>query len=97
MVTGYVGYFMLGWFLCCEKDKITGKAEITVYIVAVLLMLATVAADNLLPADPAYEDFVKQYMKPNVVFILPLYICFCKARCTHWLFRGHEKVFRALY
>lgn len=94
MVTGYVGYFMLGWFLCCEKDKITGKAEITVYIVAVLLMLATVAADNLLPADPAYEDFVKQYMKPNVVFYsAALYLFFVKRVSRIDFSEGTKKFF----
>lgn len=79
MLTGYVGYFMLGYLLWHIKDKISKRWEIAIYAVGAVMLVGTVAAEALVSPELRDTDFVKQYMKPNVViFSSAIYLFFIK-------------------
>lgn len=79
MVTQYVGYYVLGWFIQRRKNTIGKKTEITIYLVGLLALAGTAAAELLVSAELRETDFIKQYMKPNVVlYSAALYTFFIK-------------------
>lgn len=79
LVTGYVGYFMLGYYLYLKKDNIRGRAEIAVYVLGLLMLIATIAAECLGTPEMRETDFVKQYLKPNVIlYSAVIYTVFIK-------------------
>lgn len=83
MVTQYVGYYMLGWFIQRHRDRIGTRLEITIYAVGFLMFAVTIAAECLVSPELRAADFVKQYMKPNVVlYSAALYTFFVK-RVAH--------------
>lgn len=66
-VTGYMGYFMLGYFLYSKKDNMSKKTETAIYVIGILMLIATIAAECFISEELRKTDFVKQYMKPNVI------------------------------
>lgn len=79
MVTQYVGYYMLGWFLWNHRDHMSKRTELAVYILGILMFLGTVVAECLVSEELREADFVKQYMKPNVViYSAAIYLFFVK-------------------
>lgn len=78
-VTGYAGYFLLGYFIQRKKDDLSKKAEVAIYLLGVAMLAATIAAECLISPELREADFVKQYMKPNVVlFSGAIYTFFVK-------------------
>ena len=79
MPVGYVGYFMIGYFIWHKKEKIGKKAEITIYAVGAIALIGTVVAEGLITSELKNADFVKQYMKPNVIiYSAAIYTFFIK-------------------
>lgn len=93
-VTGYLGYDLLGFLIWKKKDAIGKKAELAIYILGVVMFAATITAECLINSELREADFVKQYMKPNVMlFSAALYTFFVK-RVSQWHFS--ERVRRCL-
>ena len=83
MATGYVGYYMLGYFLWHTKDRMSKKLELGIYLLGIVTLVGTVIAEGLISHDIWGEDFVKQYMKPNVIaYSAALYLLFVKRVST---------------
>ena len=83
MATGYVGYYMLGYFLWHTKDRMSKKLELGIYLLGIVTLVGTVIAEGLISHDIWGEDFVKQYMKPNVIaYSAALYLLFMKRVST---------------
>lgn len=79
MVIGYVGYFMLGYFLWSIKDSVTKRRELILYVIGIMFFIGTILAEALVSPELREADFVKQYMKPNVViYSTILYLFFIK-------------------
>lgn len=79
MVTQYVGYYMLGWFLWNHRDHMSKRTELAIYILGVLMFTGTVVAEYLVSDELREADFVKQYMKTNVViYSASMYLFFIK-------------------
>ena len=62
-----MGYFMLGYFLYSKKDNMSKKTETAIYVIGILMLIATIAAECFISEELRKTDFVKQYMKPNVI------------------------------
>lgn len=85
-VTGYMGYYLLGYLIWKKKDTIGKKTELAIYILGLVMFAATIAAESLVGSELRETDFVKQYMKPNVIlFSAALYTFFIK-RAAQWHF-----------
>ena len=83
MATGYAGYYMLGYFLWHTKDRMSKKLETGIYLLGIVTLVGTVIAEGLISHDIWGEDFVKQYMKPNVIaYSSALYLLFVKRVST---------------
>lgn len=78
-IIGYVGYFMLGYYLYSIKDTIRLKTEICLYIAGVCLWILTIILEGQVSPELQDADFVKQYMKPNVIlYSSSIYLFFIK-------------------
>lgn len=78
-LTGYMGYYLLGYLIWAKKDAISKKTEIAVYILGIFMFAATIVAESLISSELRSTDFVKQYMKPNVIiFSAAMYTFFVK-------------------
>lgn len=78
-LTGYMGYYLLGHFIQAKKDAISKKTEVVIYILGIFMFVATIVAESLISSELRSIDFVKQYMKPNVIiFSAALYTFFVK-------------------
>lgn len=85
-VTGYMGYYLLGYFIWKKKGAIGKKTEVAIYILGIGMFAATITAECLIGSELRDADFVKQYMKPNVIlFSAALYTFFIK-RVSQWHF-----------
>lgn len=90
MLAGYAGYFVLGYFLYENREKIPVKCEVLIYIVGAVLYVLTYVLDANIGEELRSSDFVKQYEKPNVMlFSAAIYLFFVKRVST---FRFSEKV-----
>lgn len=79
MVTQYVGYYMLGWFIQHHRERIGKRMETAIYAVGILMFVVTIVAECLVTPELRATDFIKQYMKPNVVlYSAALYTFFVK-------------------
>lgn len=67
MVLGYVGYFVLGNYIQQNKEKITPKIETLIYGSGMGMLILTCVLENMIRPELRQNNFVKQYMKPNVV------------------------------
>lgn len=96
-LTGYWGYYLLGVFLWKKKDAIRGRTELLIYLVGLLLFAATIVAECFISQQLRETDFVKQYLKPNVIiFSSALYLFFIK-RVSQWKFSEKaRRVFQRL-
>lgn len=78
-IVGYVGYFTLGYYLYAIKDTIKPKTEICLYAVGVGLWILTVVLEGKVSPELQEADFIKQYMKPNVIlYSASIYLFFIK-------------------
>ncbi len=78
-ITGYIGYYVLGYCIFRYKDSISQKLEIAIYIAGAISLVATVVIEGMVSPELQGADFVKQYMKPNVIlFSSALYMLFVK-------------------
>lgn len=79
IMTGYMGYYLLGYFIWKNKDAMGKRTEIVIYILGITMFAATIVAESLASSELRETDFVKQYMKPNVIlFSAALYTFFIK-------------------
>ena len=86
MLTGYMGYYLLGYYIWKRKDNIGKRQESAIYILGVVMFVATIVAECKISNDLRDADFVKQYLKPNVIiFSAALYMFFIK-RVSQWSF-----------
>lgn len=67
VVMGYVGYFVLGNYIQQNKEKITPKLEALIYVSGVGMLILTCVLEEIISPELRQNDFVKQYLKPNVV------------------------------
>ena len=96
-VTGYVGYFMLGYFLWHSKDRISGRLEAAVYALGMASLLGTAVTEALIAPALQEADFVKQYMKPNVVlFSAAIFLFFLRRVAKIRFSERTARVFRTL-
>jgi surface polysaccharide O-acyltransferase-like enzyme len=94
VLSGYAGYFMLGYYLYSKRESISGKKEIAAYIIGALMFVGTIAAECLATQEMRETDFIKQYLKPNVIiYSAAIYLFFIK-RVS--LLRFSEKAKRIL-
>ena len=79
MLMGYSGYYVLGYCIFQYKDKINKKIEAIVYTVGAIALVATVLLEGMIAPELQEADFVKQYLKPNVIiFSASIYTFFIK-------------------
>lgn len=85
-VTGYMGYYLLGYFYYRKKDAIGKKTENVIYFIGIIMFCLTAVAECLISQELEETDFVKQYMKPNVIlYSAAIYMFFIK-RVSEWKF-----------
>lgn len=78
-VTGYLGYYLLGYLIWSKRDAICGRRELMIYAIGIIMLAVTIAGECLVSAELRSADFVKQYMKPNVIlYSAALYTFFIK-------------------
>lgn len=76
---GYVGYFVLGWYIHRMKDRVGPRLERLLYGAGILLFALTVLLEGMISPELQAADFVKQYRKTNVVlYSACLYLFFVK-------------------
>lgn len=96
-VTGYVGYFMLGYFLWRSKERLSGRLEAAVYALGLAALFGTAVTEALIAPELQEADFVKQYMKPNVVlFSAAIFLFFLKRVSQIRFSERTARVFRTL-
>lgn len=78
-VTGYMGYYLLGYFIWSKRDAICGRVEFWVYFIGIVMLAVTILGECMVSVELRSADFVKQYMKPNVIlYSASLYTFFIK-------------------
>ncbi len=83
-IVGYVGYFVLGYFLYSIRKDINTKTEVFIYVLGATSLVATVILEGKISSELQGEDFVKQYLKPNVIiFSAAIYVFFIKRVAQH--------------
>lgn len=82
-VAGYIGYYVLGYYIYHHKDRIEKKFEFAIYALGGAALLATVLLEGRISPELRAADFIKQYLKPNVIlFSSTLYLFFIKRIST---------------
>ena len=82
LVIGYAGYFVLGYFIYKNRDRISPRLEAIIYIGGILLLCTTCIVEDHLSEELQSQDFVKQYMKPNIVAISAALFVFFEKRIS---------------
>lgn len=78
-LSGYLGYFLLGYVLYAYQDEISKKWEIVIYLMGAFMLILTYVLDISISEELRAADFVKHYQKPNViVFSSAIYLFFVK-------------------
>lgn len=78
-IAGYVGYYVLGYCVFHYRDAISRRFELVIYIIGVLSLAATILLEGQITPELQKADFVKQYLKPNVIlFSTAIYVFFVK-------------------
>ncbi len=78
-IAGYIGYYVLGYCVFRYKNVINRKFELAIYIIGVISFAATILFEGQISPELRGADFVKQYLKPNVIlFSTALYLFFVK-------------------
>lgn len=96
-IVGYVGYFMLGYYFYSIKDAIRPKTEICLYAAGVCLWIVTIILEGQVSPDLQDADFVKQYMKPNVIlYSSSIYLFFIKRISKITISERTQRVFAKL-
>ena len=90
----HAGYFVLGYFLYENRERISTKWETAIYIVGAMLYVLTYILDVSIGEELRNSDFVKQYEKPNVMlFSAALYLFFVKRVSCFRFSEAVQKVF----
>ena len=78
-VAGYMGYYVLGYCVFHYKDAINRRLELAIYIAGAISFIATILLEGYISPELRAADFVKQYLKPNVIlFSTAIYTFFVK-------------------
>lgn len=78
-MSGYAGYFMLGYYLNLKKSTMQKRTEAVIYALGSIMLIATVVAECLGTPEMRETNFIKQYLKPNVIlYSAALYTLFIK-------------------
>lgn len=78
-ISGYVGYYVLGYCIYHYKNQIKRKLESAIYVVGGIALLATIVLEGHVSPELQTSDFIKQYLKPNVIlFSSAIYLFFVK-------------------
>lgn len=78
-IAGYIGYYVLGYCVFHYRDAISRRIELAIYIIGAISLAATILLEGQIPPELRGADFVKQYLKPNVIlFSTAIYVCFVK-------------------
>lgn len=96
-IVGYVGYFVLGYFLYSISKNMNIKTEIFIYALGAASLIATVILEGKIGPELQGEDFVKQYLKPNVIiFSVAIYVFFIKRVAQHSFSERAQHLFAKL-
>lgn len=78
-VSRFVGYYVLGYFIYLKQTRIEKKGEILIYILGVVSLIGTAIAAATVSDALKESEFVKQFMKPNmVIIVVAIYVLFLK-------------------
>lgn len=78
-IAGYMGYYVLGYCIHHDKDRMDQKLEFAIYALGAIAFLATIVLEGHISPELQAADFIKQYLKPNVIlFSSALYLLFLK-------------------
>ncbi len=96
-IAGYIGYYVLGYCVYHNKNTMSRRLELAIYIAGMISFAATIALEGCVSPELREVDFVKQYLKPNVIlFSTALYLLFVK-RVSQIRFSGQAvKLFGTL-
>ncbi|MBE5958645.1 MAG: acyltransferase [Lachnospiraceae bacterium] len=82
MVVGYVGYYMLGYFIYYNRDRISEKTEKNLYILGISMFVLTCSFQIYVDKKGIQlpnAHFIQQYNKINVIlYSVALYAFFLK-------------------
>lgn len=94
ILAGYAGYYVLGYFLYENREKISIKWEAMIYIIGVIMYVLTCTLDVNISEELQSSDFFKQYEKPNVMlFSAAIYLFFVKRISTFRFSENVQKLF----
>lgn len=78
-VAGYIGYYVLGYCVFHYRNAIGQRIELAIYIIGAICLVATILLEGQISPELQEADFVKQYLKPNVIlFSTAIYVFFVK-------------------
>lgn len=78
-VAGYIGYYVLGYCVFHYRNAIGRRIELAIYIIGAICLAATILLEGQISPELQEADFVKQYLKPNVIlFSTAIYVFFVK-------------------
>ena len=78
-IAGYIGYYVLGYCVFHCRDAISRRREMAIYVVGVISFTATILLEGQIAPELREADFVKQYLKPNVIlFSTAIFVFFVK-------------------
>lgn len=86
MLMGYCGYYVLGYFIFKNKNKISPKLECIIYAVGIASFAATIVLEGRITPELQAADFVKQYLKPNVILFSAAIYTFFVVRVSRFRF-----------
>lgn len=78
-LAGYVGYYVVGYCVFHYRNAISRRLETAIYIMGAISFAATILLEGQISEELREADFVKQYLKPNVIlFSTAIYVFFVK-------------------
>lgn len=86
MLIGYCGYYVLGYFIFKNKDQMSRKLEGILYAVGIVSLAATIVLEGRITPELREADFVKQYLKPNVILFSAAIYTFFVVRVSRFRF-----------
>lgn len=90
MIGNYIGYYVLGYYLSCQK--IETKERKWIYILGILgLMFTYLTVFINYQRLGHYDDFLHTYMMPGIVMFSTALFIFVKEFCSKHEFHSHTK------
>lgn len=78
-LAGYVGYYVLGYCIYHYRNRLSRKHEAAIYTAGGIALFATIAFEGCVSPELQASDFIKQYLKPNVIlYSSAIYLLFVK-------------------